>query len=140
MLRRFLHPSLSLSPSLPPSLQVRGGRYSRFSLQPERDGVQHVEVRLSEDTLDDTTEVNGQPAAGYPSYQPSPATKRRHQYFYMALGTLLTFLIGELPPSSSSSLPSSNIYIQDKSFDYRKDSMHGRYRDQKDRVSTGASQ
>ncbi|XP_059901676.1 transferrin receptor 1b [Gadus macrocephalus] len=84
---------------------VRGGRYSRFSLQPERDGVQHVEVRLSEDTLDDTTEVNGQPAAGYPSYQPHPATKRRHQYFYMALGTLLIFLIGLLIGFVSHSKP-----------------------------------
>ncbi|CAL8295029.1 unnamed protein product [Lota lota] len=75
---------------------VHSGRYSRFSLQPGQDGVQHVEVRLSEDTLDDTAEVNGQPVGDYPSYRPHPAAHRRRNICYLALGTLLIFIIGYL--------------------------------------------
>ncbi|CAL8312928.1 unnamed protein product [Merluccius merluccius] len=69
-------------------------RYSRFSLRPGPDGGQHVEVKLSDDTLDDMAEVDGPPAGDSPFYQ-----RRTHScrdVCYLALSALLVLLLGYL--------------------------------------------
>ncbi|KAJ8010751.1 hypothetical protein DPEC_G00078410 [Dallia pectoralis] len=69
-------------------------RYSRFTLQPEDGG--HVEVKPSDDVIDDQvgSEQSGQPG-GSPSYRPRPQGDYRRMC-YLALGTLVVFLIGYL--------------------------------------------
>uniref|UniRef100_A0A674D5Y3 Transferrin receptor 1b n=1 Tax=Salmo trutta TaxID=8032 RepID=A0A674D5Y3_SALTR len=73
-------------------------RYSHFTLQSdgEEDGGSHVEVRLSDDVVDDhaPSEQVGQPG-GSPSYMPRPQQNYR-KVCYLALGTLFIFIIGYL--------------------------------------------
>ncbi|XP_040921750.1 transferrin receptor 1b [Toxotes jaculatrix] len=74
---------------------IKSERYSRFSLQPAQDGERHVEVTLSDDATDDGTEVEGQ-AGGSPSFRPAALRSNRRNICYLALGTLLIFVIGYL--------------------------------------------
>ncbi|KAM3860369.1 transferrin receptor 1b [Diretmus argenteus] len=63
-------------------------RYSRFTLQPDEEGGNHVEVKLSNDALDDTTEVTDQ-LGGSPTFRPHPQQQRRRAVCYLALGVLV---------------------------------------------------
>uniref|UniRef100_A0A1A8L149 Transferrin receptor (p90, CD71) n=1 Tax=Nothobranchius pienaari TaxID=704102 RepID=A0A1A8L149_9TELE len=72
---------------------MRSERYSRFTLQPVENGERHVEVKLSEDAIDDSTEVE---AAGSPSFRPAPPRQNRRTVVFVVLGTLLIFMIGFL--------------------------------------------
>uniref|UniRef100_A0A1A8PMU5 Transferrin receptor (p90, CD71) n=2 Tax=Nothobranchius rachovii TaxID=451742 RepID=A0A1A8PMU5_9TELE len=72
---------------------MRSERYSRFTLQPVENGERHVEVKLSEDAIDDGTEVE---AAGSPSFRPAPPRQNRRTVVFVVLGTLLIFMIGFL--------------------------------------------
>uniref|UniRef100_A0A8C8IWZ5 Transferrin receptor 1b n=1 Tax=Oncorhynchus tshawytscha TaxID=74940 RepID=A0A8C8IWZ5_ONCTS len=73
-------------------------RYSHFTLQSDEEGDEgsHVEVRLSDDEVDDhaPSEQVGQPG-GSPSYRPRPQ-QNNHKVCYLALGTLFIFIIGYL--------------------------------------------
>ncbi|XP_056220723.1 transferrin receptor 1b [Seriola aureovittata] len=72
---------------------IKSEQYSRFTLQPAEDGERHVEVKLSDDATDDTTEVEGQ-AGGSPSFRPVPLRQDRRNICYLALGALLIFVTG----------------------------------------------
>ncbi|XP_062235873.1 transferrin receptor 1b [Platichthys flesus] len=78
---------------------IKSERYSRFTLQPAEDGERHVEVKLSDgdadDTMEVTTEVQGQDG-GSPSFRPAPPRQSRRHIYFMALGTLLIFVTGYL--------------------------------------------
>ncbi|XP_056155544.1 transferrin receptor 1b [Lampris incognitus] len=74
---------------------INGKRYNRFTLQPEEEGGTHMEVKLSDDALDDTTEVSDQ-VGGSRSFRPPPRYQNRRTIFYVTLGTLLFFTIGYL--------------------------------------------
>ncbi|KAM7369674.1 hypothetical protein PAMP_010978 [Pampus punctatissimus] len=82
---------------------IKSERYSRFTLQPDQDGERHVEVKLSDDTADDATEV-GQ-AEGSPSFRPAPPRQSRRTLCCLALGILLIFIIGYLVGYVSHSKP-----------------------------------
>nr|XP_040022878.1 transferrin receptor 1b isoform X1 [Gasterosteus aculeatus aculeatus] len=68
---------------------VKSERYSRFTLQPAEDGERHVEVKLSDDAVEDS-------AGGSPSFRPAPRRQQQSTLCYLALGTLLIFLTGYL--------------------------------------------
>uniref|UniRef100_A0A1A7WVF2 Transferrin receptor protein 1 n=1 Tax=Iconisemion striatum TaxID=60296 RepID=A0A1A7WVF2_9TELE len=73
---------------------MRSERYSRFTLQPVENGERHVEVKLSDDPIDDSTEVE---ASGSPSFRPAPPQAwSRRAVVYVVFGTLLMFIIGFL--------------------------------------------
>ncbi|KAM4605956.1 transferrin receptor protein 1-like [Polymixia lowei] len=65
-------------------------RYSRFAMHPEEEAGSHMEVKLSNEALDDTTEVTGQPG-GSPSFRPK--TRRNNCYWTSAV-LLVIFAIG----------------------------------------------
>ncbi|XP_068438186.1 transferrin receptor 1b [Clinocottus analis] len=68
---------------------IKSERYSRFTLQPAEDGERHIEVKLS----DDSVEVR-EPAGGSPSFRPAPRRQPRTTVCYLALGMLLIFITG----------------------------------------------
>ncbi|XP_075936537.1 transferrin receptor 1b [Anarhichas minor] len=70
---------------------IKSERYSRFTLQPAEDGERHIEVKLSEEA----SETEG-PSGGSPSFRPAPPRRSRNTICYLALGTLLIFVIGYL--------------------------------------------
>lgn len=72
-------------------VQMRGERYSRFTLHPVENGEQHAEVNLSDDTTDDATEME---MHGSPSFKPALRQSRRYVVFAI-LGVLLIFVLGE---------------------------------------------
>ncbi|XP_062335426.1 transferrin receptor 1b [Osmerus eperlanus] len=71
-------------------------RYSRFTLQSEEEGGPHVEVKLSSDGIEnDHVPDSMDESHGSPSYRAPPRDKYRN-VCYLALGTLLIFVIGYL--------------------------------------------
>ncbi|XP_069552525.1 transferrin receptor 1b [Brachyistius frenatus] len=72
---------------------MKSERYSRFTLQPAEDGEQHAEIKLSDDGAGDAAELE---AGGSPSFRPAPPRQSRRSVVYLALGTLLIFVIGYL--------------------------------------------
>ncbi|XP_068566351.1 transferrin receptor 1b [Cebidichthys violaceus] len=70
---------------------IKSERYSRFTLQPAEDGERHIEVKLSEEASEAED-----PSGGSPSFRPAPPRRSRSTVCYLALGTLLIFVIGYL--------------------------------------------
>ncbi|XP_026148445.1 transferrin receptor 1b isoform X2 [Mastacembelus armatus] len=75
--------------------QIKSERYSRFTMQGAGDGERHVEVKLSDDAADESTEVEGQ-AQGSPTFMPAPKHQSRRNICYLVLGILLIFITGYL--------------------------------------------
>ncbi|KAF7660206.1 hypothetical protein LDENG_00286070 [Lucifuga dentata] len=75
---------------------INSKRYSRFTQQQQQDDRgRHVEVKLSDDVVDDTTEVEVQPG-GSPSVSPPPQHQSWRCMLYLGLGSLLILIIGYL--------------------------------------------
>ncbi|XP_072234835.1 transferrin receptor 1b [Leuresthes tenuis] len=72
---------------------MKSERYSRFTLQPAEDGERHAEVKLSDDAIDDSADVE---AHGSPSFRPAPLRQSRCTLVYTVAGLLLIFLGGYL--------------------------------------------
>ncbi|XP_071751525.1 transferrin receptor 1b [Centroberyx gerrardi] len=68
-------------------------QYSRFTMQPDEEGGSHVEVKLSDDGIDDATEVAHQPR-GSPCFRPLTQKQRQRNACYVALGVLLLVSLG----------------------------------------------
>ncbi|KAI3354879.1 hypothetical protein L3Q82_004677 [Scortum barcoo] len=88
-------PKINNNDSNDGSSQMKKERYSRFTLQPAEDEERHVEVKLSDDATDASTEAEGQPG-GSPSFRPAPLQQSRRNVCYSALAILLIFVIGYL--------------------------------------------
>lgn len=69
---------------------MKSERYSRFTLQQGEEGENHVEVKLSDDGMDDDAPTAG----GSPTFRPAPLHQGRYQLCALALGLLLIFITG----------------------------------------------
>jgi len=100
---------------------MKSERYSRFTLQPAEDGERHAEVKLSDDAIDDSADVE---AHGSPSFRPAPLRQNRCTLVYTVAGLLLIFLGGWFHLLSSSlffiNVTSSDMSVlRNTSFHYR---------------------